>query len=534
MTAAPLPTPLLAYRAETKRVNPWLIAVVVSIATFMEVLDTSIANVALAHIAGNLGASQDESTWVLTSYLVSNAIIMPLSGWLSSVFGRKRFYMSCVAIFTISSFLCGFAPSLGWLLFFRVLQGVGGGGLAPSEQAILADTFEPRQRGMAFALYGLSVVVAPAIGPTIGGWITDNYNWRWIFYINVPFGILSLFLTNWLVTDSANAKRETAALWKKGLNIDYIGFGLVTLGLGALQIVLDKGQEDDWFGSKFILILAIIAGIGLVSAVVWELVFAKDPVVDLSLLKNRSFLFSNILMFIMGFILNTTTALFPQFTQEVLGYDATTAGLTLMAGGFTLMLMMPFAGIAASRFQPKYLVALGITGTAMAMYHMTSWSSTSSFSAIAWSRVFQCISLPFFFIPINTLAYLDLPPGKSNAASALLNLFRNLGGAVGISIATTLLTRREQFHQDRLSAYATPFNEIFRRDLKSTAAIFGTGQHAKDQALSALYSGIQEQAAVLSYIDVFWLVSLFCIPAIILVLFVRNVKRGEKVEAAAH
>src|SRR6185437_9882742 len=280
-----------------------LIAVTVSIATFMEVLDTSIANVSLGHIAGSLGAARSESTWVLTSYLISNAIIVPISGWLASALGRKRFYMTCVALFTASSFLCGIAPSLTWLLIFRVLQGIGGGGLAPSEQAILADTFEPRQRGMAFAVYGVAVVVAPAIGPTLGGWITDNYSWRWIFFINVPVGILSLLLSYNLVTDSEGARKEHQAVWKNGLKVDYIGFALVALGLGCLQIVLDKGQEEDWFSSHFIVLFASLSALGIIGTIVWECVVAKEPIVDLPLLRNRSLMSTNILMFIMGFIL---------------------------------------------------------------------------------------------------------------------------------------------------------------------------------------------------------------------------------------
>ena len=356
MTATSLPS---LDRLSRPAVNPWIVALTVSMATFMEVLDTSIANVSLKIIAGNLGAGRDESTWILTSYLVANAVVMPISGWLASIFGRKRFYMGCVALFTISSFLCGVAPSLGWLLFFRVLQGFGGGGLAPSEQSILADTFAPSQRGMAFAVYGVAVVVAPAIGPTLGGWITDNYSWRWIFFINIPVGILSLFLTYHLVRDSRPAKKEHDAAWKGGLRIDYIGFALVTLGIGALQVILDKGQEDDWFASNFIRLFASLAVIGITAAIVWELFIAKSPVVDLRLLKDRSFLFTNMLMFCVGFVLTSTTVMIPQFVQDLLGYNATNAGLILMPGGFSLMIMMPVAGILVKKVQPKYMMAAG-------------------------------------------------------------------------------------------------------------------------------------------------------------------------------
>src|SRR5580658_8663908 len=310
------------------RVNPWLIAVVVSIATFMEVLDTSIANVSLQHIAGSMSASQDESTWVLTSYLVSNAIVLPISGWLATVIGRKRFYMMCVAMFTASSLLCGFAPSLGWLIVFRIIQGIGGGGLQPSEQAILADTFTPKQRGQAFAVYGIAVVVAPAIGPTLGGWITDNFSWRWIFFINVPVGIISLMLVSHLLKESAASIAQTRAIRSRGFKVDYIGFSFVALGLGSLQVVLDKGQEDDWLSSNFILFFTIVATIGIIGAILWEF-HTEDPIVDLPLLKRFNFAFTNIMMFSIGFILFGTTQLLPQYTQSLLGYTATQAGLVI-------------------------------------------------------------------------------------------------------------------------------------------------------------------------------------------------------------
>src|ERR1043165_9101851 len=345
-------------RAHVK-VSPWLIALVVSLATFMEVMDTSIANVALRHIAGSVGADQSESTWVLTSYLISNAVILPVSGWLASVMGRKRFYMTCVALFTVGSFLCGIAPTLGTLLFCRVLQGAGGGGLAPSEQAILADTFPPQQRGMGFAVYGVAVVVAPAVGPALGGWITDNFSWRWIFFINIPVGILSLFLTHLVVEDSKSAKEECQHARRGGIKVDYVGFGLVTLGLGALQVVLDKGQEDDWFGSNFIVIFAILAAVGILGTIFWELFFAKQPVVDLHLFRDRSFLFTNIMMFATFFVLLATTQLLPQFVQQLYAYDATKAGLILMPGGFMVMGLMPVVGFLVRKIQPKYLVAFG-------------------------------------------------------------------------------------------------------------------------------------------------------------------------------
>jgi MFS transporter, DHA2 family, multidrug resistance protein len=516
---------------ERPAVNPWLVAVTVSMATFMEVMDTSIANVSLRHIAGNLGAGTDESTWVLTSYLVANAVILPVSGWLSSVLGRKRFYMMCVALFTASSALCGFAPSLGWLLFFRVLQGVGGGGLAPSEQAILADTFEPRQRGMAFAVYGLAVVFAPAIGPTLGGWITDNYSWRWIFFINIPVGILSLILSSRLVHDSPAAKREHEAVWRGGLSIDYTGFALVALGVGCLQVVLDKGQEDDWFGSNFIRTFTVLCAIGITGMIIWELWVAKEPVVDLRLLGRSSFLVSNILMFAVGFVLNATTVLLPQFVQQLLGYNATEAGMVLMGGGFTLMLVMPFAGALTRVVQPKWMMFVGLLFTSFSLFHMTGFNTDMAFSHLVWARIYQCIGLPLFFVPLNTIAYSDLPPGKSNNASALMNLMRNLGGGVGISVAITLLERRTALHMDRLLSHLTQFDQMFMTRLRGMSQNFAAnpvagGADPSTKALFAMYQSVQQQALMLSYLDVFKLGAIACLLVLVLVVFLRRIDHG--------
>ena len=534
MTALAVPT-----LAPPRRVvNPWIVALTVSMATFMEVMDISIANVSLKHIAGNLGAGNNEGTWLLTSYLVANAVVMPISGWLASVFGRKRFYMTCVALFTVSSFLCGFAPSLGWLLFFRVLQGLGGGGLAPSEQSILADTFAPSQRGMAFAVYGVAVVVAPAIGPTLGGWITDNYSWRWIFFINIPVGILSLFASYHLVQDSVGARREHEQAWRGGLKIDYIGFALVTLGIGALQVVLDKGQEDDWFSSNFIRIFVALAVFGIATAIIWEVFIADTPVVDLRLFKNRSFLFTNILMFCVGFVLNSTTVMIPQFVQQLLGYNATTAGLILMPGGFSLMLMMPVAGMMVKKVQPKYMMAVGLLITAASMWYLAGLNTAVPFWTLAWARVFQAIGLPLFFVPLNTLAYTGLPPGKSNNASALLNLMRMLGGGVGISVAVTILERRSQFHQERLGSHWTLFDAPFLdRYHMILAKLINAGSSAGDaatRALMAMYQTLQSQALMLSYIDVFKIMAVGCLGVVVLVLFLKRIDLTHKVEAIGH
>jgi DHA2 family multidrug resistance protein len=502
-------------------VSPWVIALVVSMATFMEVLDTSIANVSLRHIAGNLGAGQDESTWVLTSYLVANAIIIPISGWLSSVMGRKKFYMTCVALFTISSFLCGIAPSLGFLLLFRVMQGAGGGGLAPSEQSILADTFQPEYFGMAFAIWGVAVVVAPALGPTLGGWITDNFSWRWIFFINIPVGFLSLFLTYELLQDPPSVTEKVLAQRKNGIKVDYMGFALTVIGFGALQVVLDKGQEDDWFGSPFICAFAVIAFLGILGMVLWETLAVDDPIVDIPLLGNRNLSSSMVLQFVVGFILTSTTVLLPQYVQQLLGYNATNAGLILMPGGLVLMLMMPVAGRLVNKVPPKGLMAFGLLMTAGSMFYLTGFNTQVSFEHVVWVRVFQCIGLPLFFIPLNTIAYGNLPPGKNNNASALMNLMRNLGGGIGISVATTLLVRRTQLHQERLSSHATHFYQPFVNFMNSTGGF-------TQKNIAGFYATLENQATMLAYLDVFKIMGIGCLVVIALILVMRRVKKGEK------
>jgi DHA2 family multidrug resistance protein len=495
-------------------VNPWVVAVVISMATFMEVLDTSIANVALGHIGGSLGASQSQATWVLTSYLAANAIIIPISGWLSNTLGRKRFYMICVALFTLSSFLCGIAPSLGVLLLCRVFQGAGGGGLAPSEQSMLADTFPGKYFGMAFAVYGIAVVAAPAIGPTLGGWITDNFSWRWIFFMNVPVGLLSLFLTQRLIQDPP----EDKSVPRKPIRVDAMGFGFVVLAFGALQVVLDKGQEADWFGSPYIIAFFVLTVLGFIGLVVWETMIEKDPVVDLPLLKNGSLATSMGLQFVVGFILNSTTVLVPLLAQQLLGYDATQAGLVLMPGGLMLMVMMPIAGSLVRRVQPKYLMASGLTVLTLSLVMMSGFTAQIAFHHLLWARLIQCLGLPLFFIPLNTIAYSNLPPGKSNQASAMMNLMRNLGGSIGIAVATTLLVRRAQVHQVHLAASATRANLPLMHRLHAAGGLSTKG-------LLGFYNQIQIQATMLSYLDVFRILTVACVIVIGVVLLLRRVRK---------
>ncbi len=483
--------------------NPWLIAVVVALAAFMEVLDTSIANVALPYMAGNLGASNDQSTWVLTSYLVSNAIILPISGWLAGALGRKRFFMSCLGIFTVSSLLCGIAPSLGLLLFFRVLQGAGGGGLQPMAQAILADTFPPQQRGLAFALYGITAIMAPTIGPTLGGWITFNYSWRWIFFINLPVGLATWFLVRRFVEDPPYLARIKAA----GVKLDYIGIALLTLGIGALQVLLDKGQEDDWFGSRFITTLVVVATVCLISLVIWEW-FQKSPIIDVRMFKSFNFAVSNLMMFTLGVMLFSSLVLMPQFLQTLVGYTSELAGLALSAGGLVLLFEMPVMGKLTTKVQARYLIAFGWLALSIAMYYSTKRIDLQiSFGAAALLRIAQVIGLGFLFVPITLVAYIGIAPEKNNAVAGIVNFMRNMGSSVGTSMVTTLIARRSQFHQARLVEHARPDNPNFQNTVNGLAERFahsGLGAvEAQGRAYAQIYQNVQAQAASLAYIDTF-------------------------------
>ncbi len=508
------------------RYNPWIIALTVTLATFMEVLDTSIANVALPHISGGLGAGADEATWVLTSYLVSNAIVLPMSGWLTTVFGRKRFYMTCVAIFTFSSILCGLAPTLPFLIFFRILQGAGGGGMGPSEQAILADTFPPEKRGLAFSVYGMAVVVAPAIGPTLGGWITDNYDWRWIFFINVPVGIVSLLLS-WKVVEDPPYLR---GLFGK-IKIDYIGLSLIVLGIGFLQVVLDKGQQDDWFGSNFITTFFIASMTALVILVVYEWRH-PHPILELKLLKNRNFSTSAFLNFVLGMVLYGTTVLIPQFLQYMMGYSAERAGMALSPGGFALMLMMPIAGILTSKLDPRWLIAAGFGMTALALHHITNLTLQIDFATITMWRIYQVMGMAFIFIPISTLSYVGVPMEKNNQVSGISNFVRNLGGSIGISMLTTFLARQNQVHQSALVANATSANPQFRALMQGSEN--GASNSALQHSYNQIMGMIQQQAAVLSYVNAFWIVSVLVACLIPLPFIMRRPRHGETQPMGGH
>ncbi len=489
------------------RHNPWAIALTVTLATFMEVLDTSIANVALPHIAGSLGGSQDEATWVLTSYLVSSAIVLPISGWLSNRFGRKRFYMTCVAIFTICSFFCGLAPSLPFLILARVLQGLGGGGLATSEQAILADTFPVEKRGQAFAVYGMAVVVAPAIGPTLGGWITDNLDWHWIFFINIPVGLVSLYLTNRIVEDPPFLKQRRLHPGR----IDALGLGLVALGVGCMEYVFDRGQEKDWFGDPSITAFAIVAAVLLVIFVFWEWNH-EDPVVDLKLLRNRNFGTAVFLQFVLGMVLFGSTVLIPQFLQTLLGYTAERSGEVLSPAAFLLMVMMFITGRLVGKMDPRLLVVAGYLITAAGLYNLTRVDLNVSFAHITLWRMYQMMGLAFIFIPISTLNYVGVPREKSNQISSFSNFARNLGGSVGTALLTTYLARSSQVNQQNLGSHVTKDGRIYRDYVAQTqAGLMRLGQDqgtAAQIAFGRAYRQMLRQAAMLSYKNAFFLLSM--------------------------
>jgi DHA2 family multidrug resistance protein len=490
--------------------NPWLIAVVVALAAFMEVLDTSIANVALPYMAGNLGASNDQSTWVLTSYLVSNAIILPMTGWLAGAFGRKRFFMSCLGIFTVSSLLCGFAPSLGFLLLFRVMQGAGGGGLQPMAQAILADTFPPEKRGLAFALYGITAIMAPTIGPTLGGWITFNYSWRWIFFINIPVGLMAWLLVRRFVEDPPYLQR----LKRAGVKLDYVGIALLTVGVGALQILLDKGQEDDWFGSRFITTLVILSATCLISLVVWEW-FAKTPLIDVKMFKNFNFASASLMLFMLGILLFSSLVLMPQFLQTLLGYTSELAGLALSAGGLVLLIQTPITGQLTTKVQARRLIAVGWLALSLAMFYSTKRIDLQmSFTAATWLRIAQVIGLGFLFVPITLVAYIGIPAEKNNSVAGIANFMRNMGSSVGTSLVTTLIARRSQFHQFRLVENARVDNPNFANTAQAMTQHFvngGLGRHeAQATAYARIYQSVQAQAGTLAYIDTFMVL---CIAA---------------------
>jgi DHA2 family multidrug resistance protein len=514
------------------RVNPWLIAMTVALAAFMEVLDTSIANVALPHIAGSLGASTDEGTWVLTSYLVSNAIVLPLGGWASSVLGRRNFFVLCIIIFTVASFLCGAAPTLPLLLLFRVIQGAGGGGLQPMAQAIMADSFEPQKRGQAFALYGLVAVLAPSIGPTLGGWITDNFTWRWIFFINIPVGILAFVLVTRIVEDPPWIKADRSRLF----NMDYLGLGFLTIAMGGMQIMLDKGEENDWFSSNFIRFFAFLFVSGMIGLVVWEW-RRKDPLINLRLFRFKNFAICCFLMMLVGGVLNANTVLQPQFMQQLLGWTATTAGLALTAGGITLLIVMPLAGYATGKVSARTLTVIGFILFLISFRYAANVTTLDmTFSAASWLRVIQMLPLPFCFISITTAAYVGMPKEESNQVAGLINFARNIGGSILIAVTNAQVTTRSTWHQQHLQNTMTPASIGYDQHYQGLANFFGNsfgGPNGGGMALANMYNELNRQAAMQGYQDVYMELSWMSVALIVLAFLLSKNRPGQGAGGAA-
>jgi DHA2 family multidrug resistance protein len=516
-------------------INPWVVALTVTIATFMELLDTSIANVSLPYIAGGLGRSYDEVTWILTTYLVANAVVLPMSAWLSRVFGRKVYYMTCVALFTTTSFLCGIAPTLGIMLCARVLQGVGGGGLAPVEQAILVDTFPPAKRASAFALYTVAIVTAPAIGPVLGGWITDNYNWRWVFLINIPVGLISLYLTNRFIHDppAFAEERKTVRDAHGKLNVDSFGIALIAVGSGALEVLLDRGQIDDWFGSTFICWLFVIGVSCLTGAVFWELRH-PDPVIDFRMLKVRNFAIANVFYFVFGFGLFGSTTMIPQMLQQLYGYRAIDAGLVLGPGAFVITLLAPVGAQLVQRkiIHPRILLFGAVMVVGLSFLHYSHFNLQTDYRHYALARAMQGLGYAFFFVPLTVVAYSQLSPAQNNKASSLTNFFRNWGGSFGIAFITTMSERRQDLHQSRVGSNLTASSGSLQSSIRQTAAfLHQQGFSAADSMKAATlryYNQLGAQTHLLAFMDCFHVIGVITLIAAPLALLTKNFKVGAK------
>ena len=504
-------------------INPWLIAIAVMSSTFMEVLDTTVVNVSLPHIAGSLSASIDEATWTLTSYLVANAIILPMTGWLAGRFGRKRLLLTAVTGFTIASFFCGLAPSLGFLIVFRVIQGACGGGLQPLSQAILLESFPPEKRGQAMAFWALGIVVAPMLGPVAGGWLTDNYSWRWVFYINVPIGILSILLTQTFIFDPPYLRRPRTG-------IDYWGIGLLAVGMGALQIMLDKGQEDDWFGSHLIVALAVIAVLGLGGLIIRELK-TRDPVIDLSVFRYRSYAVGTFLMTIVGFVLYGSTVLLPLLMQVLLGYTATHAGITNLPRGLASFLFMPVVGILTGKVDSRKLLAVGLIATAGAMFAVSTFSLDVGFWNFWWPLMLQGAGLGLIFVPLTTVTNDPVPLERMGNATSIFNLMRNIGASVGISSVEAIQFRRMQAHLNYLGQHVNATSPVARSTLEGLRSMFmakgADAVTAQRQALAAIWGRTLQQASMLSYNDVFRILGGMFLVMLPLLFLMKKPKGGK-------
>ena len=507
------------------RVNPWLISCSVALATFMEVLDTSIANVALPHIAGSLGASTNEGTWVLTSYLVANAIVLPLGAWASSVIGRRNFFLTCIVLFTFSSFMCGASLSLPMLLLARVAQGFGGGGMQPMAQAIMADSFEPQKRGQAFALYGLVAMFAPSIGPTLGGWITDNFSWRWVFFINIPVGLLAFFLVSRLVDDPPWIKPSLARLRQ----MDYLGLSFLTIAMGGLQIMLDKGEENDWFASGFICFVAFLFVGGIIGLIVWELRTPR-PIINLRLFSYRNFAICCFLMMLVGGVLNANTVLLPQFMQQLLGWTATRSGMALTGGGFTLMIVMPLAGYATGKVSARTLAVIGFSMFVVTFYYAANeFTLDMSFSAASWLRVVQMLPIPFCFLSITTAAYIGMPKEESNQVAGLINFVRNIGGSILIALTSAQVTSRALWHeahlQNSMNSGSIAYQQYVQRLGGAYGAAFGSS-NGNGMALASIYNQLNRQAQMQGYQDVYMELAVASVGLVALAFMLNKSKPG--------
>lgn len=508
--------------------NPWVVAVTVTLATFMELLDTSIANVSLPHIAGGLGRSYDEVTWILTTYLVANAVVLPMSAWLSRVFGRKNYYMACVALFTCTSLLCGLAPSLNIMLIARVLQGIGGGGLAPVEQAILVDTFPAHKRASAFALYTMAIVTAPAIGPVLGGWITDNFDWRWVFLINIPIGILSLALSSRLLHDPPEFEQERKLARSSGkLRIDTLGIALIGIGSAALEILLDRGQIDDWFGSSFICWMFALA-VGCIGTAIWWELHQPDPIIDLRLLRTRNFALACCLYFLFGFGLFGSTTMIPQLLQTLYGYSAINAGLVLGPGAFVITLLAPLCAQLVQRgiLHPRLLLTGAVLVAGISFLHYGQLNLDTDYDHYAWTRALQGVGYGFFFVPLSVIAYSQLRKDQNNRASSITNFFRNWGGSFGVAFMTTMSERRQSFHQERLGAASAAASLPLQDAIRNAAAYLQAHGMSHADAVAAAYAlryqQLQTHAHMLAYMDCFHVLGVITLVGAPLVLLTRH------------
>lgn len=503
-----------------KEINKWIITLTVMLPTIMEIVDTSVANVALPHMQGSLNAGTDEVTWVLTSYMVSNAVVLPMTGWLARIFGRKRFLITCITLFTLASLLCGAAPNLPLLIFFRILQGAAGGALIPSSQAILLETFPPHERGMANAIFGIGAMFGPIIGPALGGWITDNLNWRWIFYINIPIGIIAVIMANYFIFDPPYLRRAK-------VSIDWWGLSMLIIGLGALQIVLDKGQQDDWFNSSFIITCAILSAAALLALIYIELKH-EHPIVNLRLFQNVSFSAGNFVLFMIGFGLYGSIVLLPLFLQTLMGYDATLAGMVLAPGGVATLITMPFVGVIISKYDGRKVVLAGLIISAWAMFQMRGFTLEAGYWDFVWPRVILGVGLAMLFVPLSTLTLGSIPKEEMGNATGLYNLLRTVGGSVGIAVCATLLSRYHQFYQNVLVDSVSPYNPVARQQLEQLKHGFmlrGIDAVSADKAsLAAIYGTVQRQAGMLAYNHIFWIVGLTFLGVMPFLLLLKRQK----------